>query len=125
MKKYKCFKQKYDYIITTDNVNIRYLVYAIMIFENYNRPWIVRKFEYIKLFLFRNATLGIMQVNSKKYISDEESIKKGVVIIENSHKKLPKNIKKDKKIEKILYEYNCSNKYVNEVKYIYEILQQS
>jgi len=125
MNNYNYFKQKYDHIITTDNVNMRYLVYAIMIFENYNRPWFARKLEYLKLFFFKNATLGIMQVNSKKYISDEESIKKGVAIIENSYKKLPKNIKKEKKIEKVLYEYNCSNKYVNEVKYIYEFLQQS
>lgn len=123
INKYKYFKQKYDCIIDCDNINIKYLIYAVMIFENYNRPWIIRKLEYIKLVFFKNATLGIMQVHSTKYISDKESIKKGISIIENKYKKISKNKKKDKKIEEVLYEYNHSNKYVNEIKYIYEILQ--
>ena len=121
--KYRYFKSKYDNIILTDNKDVRYLVYAIMIFENYNRPWIIRKLEYIKFFIWREATLGIMQIKSKEYITNIESVKKSVIFIENIYKYLPKKMKKDKKIEKVLYKYNCSVDYVNEVKYIYELLK--
>lgn len=53
------------------------LVYAIMIYEDYNRPCLLRMAEFVsKATLFRHSamTLGIMQFNAYHMITDEESI---------------------------------------------------
>ena len=121
--RYNKFRQKYDSEIFTKNTDIRCLIYAIMIYENYNRPWLARKFEYLKLIIFKKATLGIMQVSSKKYISDKESIEKAVNIVNDCFFKQKKSIGLEEKIENVLFEYNGSRKYVEEVKYIYDILK--
>lgn len=121
-KKYQKFVQKYDNFINCHDTCIKNIIYSIMIFENYNRPWIIRKMEYIKLLLFKSSTLGIMQVYSTKIISDEESVIIAVNIIENYYNSLPKKLEKNKKIEKTIYKYNHSDNYVKEVKYIYDLL---
>lgn len=103
-----------------EDKEMSHMIYSIMIYENYKRSKFFRNIDYI---LFRlngeSRKLGIMQVNSKKYITDSESI-------ELVHKKLIK-LKDDKKSKKkssldILKEY-CKKDYEN-VKYIYEIIEK-
>lgn len=59
------------------------LFYSIMYLEDTNRPAWRRKIERL-LFVTRQVkTTGIMQVQSEKYLSDNESVRKAVPIIED------------------------------------------
>lgn len=67
-----------DTIIVTSRENkcSSNLLYSILIYENLNRPWIVRKLENLLVLLPRvSLTVGIAQIWSNKPLSDEESIK--------------------------------------------------
>ena len=70
-------KLKYQYYDTCDygDKTLSNLVYAIMIFENHRRSKILRDYDY---FVFRlkgdKRKLGIMQIESDKFISDVDSI---------------------------------------------------
>jgi hypothetical protein len=55
------------------------LVIAVMIAENLQRPRWFRRLEWVKSFLIKNGTYGIMQVKSDHYIDDEDSIRIAVV----------------------------------------------
>lgn len=84
--RYHKFKQKYDTIIKDFFHNDFYeaLTYSIMIYEDFNRPVVVRWFEYIHFWLTKKShTLGIMQVTTDEYINDEISIKLAMEIIQN------------------------------------------
>jgi len=74
-------KRKYGNLIhsITGNEALDIVVYAILIYEDFNRPRIARWIEYLLLFLKRNKprTLGIMQFRSGHYITDKESVKLG------------------------------------------------
>ena len=51
------------------------MVYAIMIYENFNRPKFVRWIEYVHFLVnTKPHTLGIMQVTTSKWINDRQSI---------------------------------------------------
>lgn len=69
------------------------VLYSIMIFNNYRRPKIFRRFDNI-LFKLDNKPrkLGIMQVMSKKYITDYESIILCTKKIEKLYEKNKKDI---------------------------------
>ncbi len=92
---------------------LRKLIYAIMIYEDYNRPLFYRKIErFIKaIFPKKQRTLGIMQVMTRENITDLESV-------ERACKKIAKdfiaNID-DEPVEKVLNNYNMSEIYQNEV----------
>ena len=52
------------------------LLFAIVIYEDMNRPFFIRKLENILVRIFNvELTVGIAQVKSKKPLTDEESIK--------------------------------------------------
>ena len=75
--RYETFKKKYDSIIKGFFQNEFYeaLTYSIMIYEDFNRPILVRWIEYIQFWITRKPhTLGIMQVTTKEYINDKDSI---------------------------------------------------
>lgn len=90
-KRYDKFSLKYGKLIRSEVEN-RYAlseerrgqlictVYAIMIYEDYNRPAVIRMFEYVIKFIIpkRTMTLGIMQVSSNKLISSKTSIKMAI-----------------------------------------------
>ena len=113
-------KSKYYDECNYDDKEMSHMIYAIMIYENHRRSKFFRNIDYI---LFRlngvSKKLGIMQVTSKKYITDSESI-------EIVYKKLVK-LKEDKKGKKkssldVLKDY-CKKDY-DDVKYIYEIIEK-
>ena len=80
-----------------DNKDLVNLLYSIMIYNNSKRSKLLRKFDY---FMFRlngsSRPLGIMQVESKKFITDSESIdivyKKLVKLSEKKNSKTKVNI---------------------------------
>lgn len=74
ISQYAKMKQKYGKDISVQG-DMRFLVYSLMIFENYQRPSVFRQFDYFRYqFDHIPKKQGIMQVDSKKILSDIESI---------------------------------------------------
>lgn len=115
---YAKFKYTYYDDCKRDEEDLTNVLYAIMIYENSRRNKILRSFDNFK---FRingtKAKLGIMQIDSKKFISDTESI-------DLSYNKLKKIYKKRKTVnyDKIFDDYyGYDNSYV---KYIFNIIKK-
>lgn len=88
--KYELFRNRYGQIIDS-MVKADWMkasVYAIMVYEDFNRPMHARVLECV---LFRKSkckhSYGIMQVMSDHVLSDEESIRKAIEIIKEGIKK--------------------------------------
>lgn len=81
------FSKEYGVIINSlENKKLIILAYSILINENFNRPYVVRFLEKVSFFLTRKPhTLGIMQVQSNKMITDRESVLLGVEKIKNNY----------------------------------------
>lgn len=82
--KFYRIKEKYGSIIANiDNSAIKQaIVYAVIINEDFNRPFIIRSIvEKIGFKLGKVKTTGIMQVYSSEYLSDEKSIVLGANIL--------------------------------------------
>jgi hypothetical protein len=92
--RYTYFKRFYGQLIKdlTNNEILESIVYAIIIYEDFNRPKIARQVENLKFRLTKKPqTLGVMQVSSDKLISDLESVKLGTEKIVNAYKKYLEN----------------------------------
>lgn len=92
--RYQFFKRVYGQLIKdlTNNEILESIVYAIIIYEDFNRPKIARHIENLKYRLTRKPhTLGVMQVRSDKLITDLESVKIGTGKIVNAYKKYLEN----------------------------------
>lgn len=92
--RYHYFKRFYGQLIKdlTNNEILESIVYAIIIYEDFNRPKIARQVENLKFKLTKKPhTLGVMQVRSDKLISDLESVKIGTEKIVNAYKKYLEN----------------------------------
>lgn len=100
------------------------LVYAVMIYEDYNRPFVARMMELLKKRLqelfgnYKMMTLGIMQVQTYSIISDEISIEFAIKKLLASYLD---NVYKDR-VGHAIDDYNCSERYQLEVTGIYDIL---
>lgn len=99
------------------------LVYAIMIFEDHNRPSIVRLFEYLKKIALWHSTcsLGIMQVQTKKMIGNKKSIE---LAIQKMYKPFSESDVHEK-LYKTVTDYNPCDDYYREVISIYEEIKTS
>lgn len=130
-KKYDKFSQKFgSYILETVNQNYPKdkdgkkqficFLYAIMIYEDYNRPWCLRCAERILKVLFpkREMTLGIMQIKTKTYISDLQSIDLAVEKLSAVYCRYLHNAP----FEHAVLDYNPSDEYADEVYAIYEMI---
>ena len=113
VKKYEQQYKEYDIInyaklknLYSDKIKIKNqelipVIYSIMIYNNYQRPKILRKLDNIKYRIDNEPRkLGIMQINSKKNITDEESIELGIKKIERIYLKF--NKEKKLKLEDIV-----------------------
>ena len=119
---YAKFKNLYNNEIDTDNSLLKNLLYAIMIYEDKKRNKYLRAID--NLFIGKINKLykvGIMQVPSKIYLTDVESIK----IVENKLIKIyNKYLIADEltMVNKILKDYYKDDLIVNNVKYIYNVI---
>lgn len=90
---YTKMKQKYGSDIRAKG-DMRLLIYSLMIFENYKRPSFLRQMDYFRYqFDHIPKKQGIMQVDTKKILSDVESIEyieKKLETLQNK-KKIKKN----------------------------------
>ena len=72
---YAKFKSKYSTFISSKYNYLSQVIYSMMIYENYNRPELMRRIDLLKYRLFREENkFGIMQIEKKEPISDIESI---------------------------------------------------
>lgn len=113
---YAKLKLKYEEDIVISGDNKKLVIYSIMIFNNYNKPSFFRKIDNI-LFKFDNKPrkLGIMQIKSKKYINDYESIVSAI-------KKIEKLYEKSKKDNEVISLYDKENS--KDILYIYDELKK-
>lgn len=83
-RRYSYLRQRYGDIVSgVEPHELRALIYSIMIYETFNRPWLARQLESSVLFpLGLSKTLGPMQVTTEKRLSDRESVAAGVSKLE-------------------------------------------
>lgn len=133
---YKYFLKKYsakakDKVATPE---LEPLVYAIMIYENFNRPLVARAIEHLFFSFGKSKTLGIMQVTTDRRISDEESLEMAIDklnhdyeasrVEEEANSAKWRNHMSEEEVQKMLTQstlrsttrkYNPSDNYVREV----------
>jgi len=75
-------RKKYHQLISanSDEILLESYIYAILLYENFNRPKLIRKIERL-VFPYLSSSIGPMQVKSTTRISDRESVKLGIEII--------------------------------------------
>ena len=131
-KRYGLFEKRYGKYVNTEllkkyeskaNKNellkITCVLYAIMIYEDYNRPKLIRALEYVFKFFLPKKTmsLGIMQVRSPKIISNKKSISLALSSIISQF-----NTSNDTPEQKAISKHNPDDEYFMEVFSIYYIL---
>ena len=83
LRKFRKLQETYSATIdkiTNGNKEVRLVIIAILIFENFNRPFVIRQIENIWFKTFAKGSLGttgIMQTKSTTVLKDKESVEKG------------------------------------------------
>ena len=112
-------KLKYRYPTTYENDKLKKVLYSIMLYENHRRGKILRYFDNLKYRITGNPRkLGIMQVDSKKFITDAESID----IVYKKLDKLYNNKNSKKTIPDLIKSYNKES--AEDIMYIYNIIEK-
>ena len=134
--RYKKFHYEYNKIIISQFKKPFYeaLTYSIMIYEDFNRPAIIRYLEFASFFITKKThTLGIMQIKTNKFINDEESIKLATnkILLDSREffrtefKDYMKNNIQYYLISYITNKYNGGDyNYSNEIHFIYNIINE-
>lgn len=104
---YARLKNQYYKEIKLKNKELVPLFYAIMIYENYKRPYFYRKIDrLIYRFTGKETKMGIMQISSHSELSDYESIKLAIKKVNQ----IDNNIKISKqRVKDVLSEYYDDN----------------
>lgn len=127
--RYVRFQRQYHEIVDeiVENQEQEALAYAIIIYENFNRPKIYRLMEGLVFGLGIVKTLGVMQIKSDKRISDEESVRLGCSKIVNDYKVSESTIDEESRAlgwrhhrsyrirQEVIAMYNRDDSYVSEI----------
>jgi hypothetical protein len=123
--RYKYFKNLYGKKIAeiTQNEVLEVITYAILIYEDFNRPKLARVIEDIKFRITKKPhTLGVMQVSSTKLLTDTESVILGTTKILDAYNLYLKKTGEENEeyyewsvIDQIIGDYNTGTSYGNEV----------
>lgn len=123
---YNKFRKKYGQQIEAfwgENKQMEILTFAIMIYENFNRPWIVRQVERLVAYVKPGVySTGIMQVQSECVLSDYESLCLGMQKLYRAWDKGKDTMRGYDLKNAILHDYNPDSDYFNEVYDIYEVI---
>lgn len=123
VKKYKYFKAEYGRTIknNTKNEAIEIIAYAILIYEDFNRPKVARWLEYAA-FYFTNKlySLGVMQFPTRVLINDKESVDLGTKKLRETYEKAIEsgeaNFKQHYEFKsEIISKYNGGSKYYSAI----------
>ena len=105
-----------------DEKELSNVLYSIMIYHNHHRSKIFRRLDYIRFRLNgQKQKLGIMQIESNKFISDSESIYLAYQKLLKIYEK-EKSSRKKNKIEEIIKGY-CKG-YSDDVLYVFDIIKK-
>lgn len=121
----RLFKKKYENTINqkVTNDNLKGLIYAILIIEDFNRPRIIRIIEYITFFITKKPhTLGIMQYYSDVYITNNESIELGIKKILDGYSNLIAE-ENNEHYYKYQFRYDLANIYNTGHEYSYDVVE--
>lgn len=122
--RYAKLKNSYSHLIKSKNKDFNSLIYAIMIFKDYHRSNFLRSVDKIRFrFTGKTMKMGIMQVETNKEISDEDSIKIVIKDLNKIEKELSTNkkIKKQDLYQELLREYGFNN--IDDVFNIYKTIK--
>ena len=115
IENYARYKFKYNYLVNDYDLVVRDVCYALMIYEAYNTPRLKRNIDNFCFGKIKNISkLGIMQVTTKNYITDEESIRLVCNALEKEYEKLNKDVLINK--NKADIGYKLINNYVTDRK---------
>ena len=114
---YAKFKERYFKVVISKYPELEMLIYSMMIYENYHRPELLRKWDNLKYQIFhQRGKFGIMQIKRNYPIHDEKSIQLAIKRLEMIYQKLSL-IEKDKLISNLIYHYYHQN--IKEIVIIY------
>ena len=129
------FKSLYGKLIkeATQNEALEAVVFAILIYEDFNRPKVARIIENIKQRLTKKShTLGVMQVKSDRIISDLESVKLGTAKVVNAYQQYLEKLTKENgefyeysAYYEIIANYNGGSSYHSEVADLISIIKEN
>lgn len=120
---YAKYKNKYNHLVTSKYQEINLLLYSIMVYENYNKPELIRKLDTLKYKLFRETgKFGIMQLEKKQPITDEESIDLSKKKLERIYTTNCKDKQNDKTIIQLLIK-KYYKKDIKELEIIYQTIK--
>jgi hypothetical protein len=132
--RYRFFKKLYSESIKTiaQNNILEAISYAILIYEDFNRPKLVRFIENIKFRLTKKPhTMGVMQVYTHKFLNDKQSVIKGVNKVVEAYTNYLQNIgiQKDEYYEwpaytAIISNYNKGDNYTSEVLTLFQQIRE-
>lgn len=137
----KVYQSRFGDVINTlaPSPKLQALIYAVIVYEDFNRPKIVRFFENLTFRITsRSMSLGIMQVRTDKLLTDLQSVELGVKKMlrakELSEAKLNREMDADPSgvsnwsleytlTRDILKDYNPDDDYINEVASIVDVIE--
>ncbi|MBU2927283.1 hypothetical protein [Winogradskyella psychrotolerans] len=134
------FKEKYSDLVNEKITNdkLKSIAYAIMVYEDFNRPKVARFVENARFKLTgKKHSLGLMQVQTSDFINDRKSVELGLTKISKAYKKVLKKRGLDKEEtidillsdawhnewsmeQRIIADYNKDNSYVHEIRTLTE-----
>ena len=105
--------------ISTDNNPFRLIILSILIFENFNRPRIIRLFERIWVRLTKQKTTqGIMQTLAERPLSDLDSVKNGTNYLFTKYSEYAKEESSYSLFRRTIKRHCPDKKYIRQVLFI-------
>lgn len=121
--KFQYFYKRFDCLpeISVATREQHIFLYAVMIFEDYNRGPLVRKVERWKVRLTKRGTTGIMQMKASEPLTDTESVARFYKWV--GQKVEEKEIRwEEQEIRDLAWKHNNDDDYAQSVVYIYNVL---
>lgn len=134
--RYKAYKQRYGDLVSasTSDTKTEVLIYAVMIYEGFNRPKVGRLLEGLLFRVGLSKTLGIMQVTTSSPISDRQSVEIGSRLLAEAYQsalaietasirnEYERAWREEKARRQAILTYNPSASYANEVQTLYALI---
>jgi len=114
----RLYEKTINELSNSDN-SFNLIIFSILIFENFNRPRIIRWLERIWVRITKeNTTQGIMQTSSDKPISDIDSVKLGTKYLYDKYSELGKDKYKHYLFRRIIKKHCPDRKYIRQILFI-------
>ena len=118
---YDNYHESIDLFCKDESCN-KLLLYSILVYEDMNRPRLIRKIENTIVTLFKcELTVGIAQVKSKKPLTDVDSIKIAARILRSTN---DCDVYDNAEIKRVVGVYNSGKVYAQTIVEIMNIIRQ-